>query len=75
MGGGTFDVSVLEVGDGVVEVLSTSGDTHLGGDDFDRVIVDHLASTFKGNEGIDLRQDKQALHRLTEAAETAKIEL
>ena len=75
LGGGTFDVSVLEVGDGVFEVLSTSGDTHLGGDDFDRVIVDHLASTFKGNEGIDLRQDKQALQRLTEAAEKAKIEL
>ncbi len=75
LGGGTFDVSVLEVGDGVFEVLSTSGDTHLGGDDFDKVIVDHLASTFKGNEGIDLRQDKQALQRLTEAAEKAKIEL
>jgi len=75
LGGGTFDVSVLEVGDGVFEVLSTSGDTHLGGDDFDRVIVDHLASTFKGNEGIDLRQDKQALQRFTEAAEKAKIEL
>ena len=75
LGGGTFDVSVLEVGDGVFEVLSTSGDTHLGGDDFDRVIVDHLASIFKGNEGIDLRQDKQALQRLTEAAEKAKIEL
>jgi molecular chaperone DnaK len=75
LGGGTFDVSVLEVGDGVFEVLSTSGDTHLGGDDFDKVIVDHLAATFKGNEGIDLRQDKQALQRLTEAAEKAKIEL
>ena len=75
LGGGTFDVSVLEVGDGVFEVLSTSGDTHLGGDDFDRAIVDHLASTFKSNEGIDLRQDKQALQRLTEAAEKAKIEL
>jgi len=75
LGGGTFDVSVLEVGDGVFEVLSTSGDTHLGGDDFDRVIVDHLAATFKSNEGIDLRQDKQALQRLTEAAEKAKIEL
>ena len=75
LGGGTFDVSVLEVGDGVFEVLSTSGDTHLGGDDFDRCIVDHLASTFKTNEGIDLRQDKQALQRLTEAAEKAKIEL
>jgi molecular chaperone DnaK len=66
---------VLEVGDGVFEVLSTSGDTHLGGDDFDKVIVDHLADTFKSNEGIDLRQDKQALQRLTEAAEKAKIEL
>ena len=67
LGGGTFDVSVLEVGDGVFEVLSTSGDTHLGGDDFDKVIVDHLAATFKANEGIDLRQDKQALQRLTQA--------
>tara|TARA_Y100000589_G_scaffold8723_1_gene7430 strand:- start:25 stop:1743 length:1719 start_codon:yes stop_codon:yes gene_type:complete len=75
LGGGTFDVSVIEAGDGVTEVLSTSGDTHLGGDDFDRCIVDHLASTFKSNEGIDLRQDKQALQRLTEAAEKAKIEL
>ena len=75
LGGGTFDVSVLEVGDGVFEVLSTSGDTHLGGDDFDRCIVDHLASIFKSNEGIDLRRDKQALQRLTEAAEKAKIEL
>jgi len=75
LGGGTFDVSVLEVGDGVFEVLSTSGDTHLGGDDFDKVIVDHLAATFKSNEGIDLRSDKQALQRLTEAAEKAKIEL
>jgi molecular chaperone DnaK len=75
LGGGTFDVSVLEVGDGVFEVLSTSGDTHLGGDDFDKVIVDHLAASFKANEGIDLRQDKQALQRLTEAAEKAKIEL
>jgi len=75
LGGGTFDVSVLEVGDGVFEVLSTSGDTHLGGDDFDKVIVDYLADSFKSNEGIDLRQDKQALQRLTEAAEKAKIEL
>jgi len=75
LGGGTFDVSVLEVGDGVFEVLSTSGDTHLGGDDFDKVIVDYLAGSFKANEGIDLRQDKQALQRLTEAAEKAKIEL
>ena len=75
LGGGTFDVSVLEVGDGVFEVVSTAGDTHLGGDDFDKVIVDHLAETFKSNEGIDLRQDKQALQRLTEAAEKAKVEL
>jgi molecular chaperone DnaK len=75
LGGGTFDVSVLEVGDGVFEVLSTSGDPHLGGDDFDKVIVDYLADGFKANEGIDLRNDKQALQRLTEAAEKAKIEL
>ncbi|NJN29562.1 MAG: molecular chaperone DnaK [Synechococcales cyanobacterium RM1_1_8] len=75
LGGGTFDVSVLEVGDGVFEVLSTSGDTHLGGDDFDKAIVDFLAEDFKRNEGIDLRKDSQALQRLTEAAEKAKIEL
>ncbi|MFM7364473.1 MAG: molecular chaperone DnaK [Cuspidothrix sp.] len=75
LGGGTFDVSVLEVGDGVFEVLSTSGDTHLGGDDFDKKIVDFLAEQFKKEEGIDLRKDKQALQRLTEAAEKAKIEL
>ena len=75
LGGGTFDVSILEVGDGVFEVLATSGDTHLGGDDFDKKIVDYLAGEFKKNEGIDLRQDKQALQRLTEAAEKAKIEL
>jgi molecular chaperone DnaK len=75
LGGGTFDVSILEVGDGVFEVLATSGDTHLGGDDFDKKIVDFLASEFKKTEGIDLRQDKQALQRLTEAAEKAKIEL
>jgi molecular chaperone DnaK len=75
LGGGTFDVSILEVGDGVFEVLSTSGDGHLGGDDFDKKIVDHLAETFMKNEGIDLRKDKQALQRLTEAAEKAKIEL
>ena len=75
LGGGTFDVSVLEVGDGVFEVLSTSGDTHLGGDDFDKAIVDYLAEDFKRNEGIDLRKDSQALQRLTEAAEKAKIEL
>nr|ADI46914.1 HSP70bm [Volvox carteri f. nagariensis] len=75
LGGGTFDVSVLEVGDGVFEVLSTSGDTHLGGDDFDKRIVDFLADEFKRAEGIDLRKDRQALQRLTEAAEKAKIEL
>ena len=75
LGGGTFDVSILEVGDGVFEVLSTSGDTHLGGDDFDKKIVDYLASDFQAKEGIDLRKDKQALQRLTEAAEKAKIEL
>jgi molecular chaperone DnaK len=75
LGGGTFDVSVLEVGDGVFEVLATSGDSHLGGDDFDKKIVDYLATTFMKNEGIDLRKDRQALQRLTEAAEKAKIEL
>jgi molecular chaperone DnaK len=75
LGGGTFDVSILEVGDGVFEVLATSGDTHLGGDDFDKKIVDYLAEQFKKDEGIDLRKDKQALQRLTEAAEKAKIEL
>ncbi|KAF4381243.1 hypothetical protein G4B88_009571 [Cannabis sativa] len=75
LGGGTFDVSVLEVGDGVFEVLSTSGDTHLGGDDFDKRIVDWLAADFKRDEGIDLLKDKQALQRLTETAEKAKMEL
>jgi molecular chaperone DnaK len=75
LGGGTFDVSILEVGDGVFEVKATAGDTHLGGNDFDKKIVDWLAAEFKNNEGIDLRQDKQALQRLTEAAEKAKIEL
>jgi len=75
LGGGTFDVSILEVGDGVFEVLSTSGDTHLGGDDFDKKIVDWMAEEFKKLEGMDLRKDKQALQRLTEAAEKAKIEL
>ncbi|MER3590261.1 MAG: molecular chaperone DnaK, partial [Mastigocladus sp. ERB_26_1] len=75
LGGGTFDVSILEVGDGVFEVKSTSGDTHLGGDDFDKKIVDWLATEFQRNEGVDLRKDKQALQRLTEAAEKAKIEL
>ncbi len=75
LGGGTFDVSILEVGDGVFEVLATSGDTHLGGDDFDKKIVDFLAEEFRKQNGIDLRKDKQALQRLTEAAEKAKIEL
>lgn len=75
LGGGTFDVSILEVGDGVFEVKSTSGDSHLGGDDFDHAIVNWLADEFKKTEGIDLRNDRQALQRLTEAAEKAKIEL
>jgi molecular chaperone DnaK len=75
LGGGTFDVSVLEVGDGVFEVKSTAGDTHLGGDDFDKRVVDWLAEEFRRDQGIDLRQDRQALQRLTEAAEKAKIEL
>ena len=75
LGGGTFDVSILEVGDGVFEVLATSGDTHLGGDDFDEKIVQWLVQEFKSAEGIDLTQDNQALQRLTEAAEKAKVEL
>jgi molecular chaperone DnaK len=75
LGGGTFDVSILEVGDGVFEVLSTSGDTHLGGDDFDEKIVQWLVKEFQDLEGIDLTKDNQALQRLTEAAEKAKIEL
>jgi len=74
-GGGTHDVSVLELGDGVFEVKSTDGDTHLGGDDFDQVIIDFLADEFKKDEGLDLRQDPMALQRLKEAAEKAKIEL
>jgi molecular chaperone DnaK len=75
LGGGTFDVSILDVGDGVFEVKSTNGDTHLGGDDYDRRIVDWLAEEFKKENGIDLKADRQALQRLTEAAERAKIEL
>src|SRR3954466_7444935 len=75
LGGGTFDVSLLDVGDGVVEVRATAGDTHLGGDDFDRRIVDHLADEFKKSNGIDLRDDAQALQRLFEAAEKDKVEL
>ena len=75
LGGGTFDISILELGDGVFEVLSTNGDTHLGGDDFDHVIIDWLAEEFKNDEGVDLRKDPMALQRLKEAAEKAKIEL
>ena len=75
LGGGTFDISILEFGSGVFEVLSTNGDTHLGGDDFDQVIIDWLAGEFKAEEGIDLKQDPMALQRLKEAAEKAKIEL
>lgn len=75
LGGGTFDISILELGDGVFEVKSTNGDTHLGGDDFDHVIINWLAEEFKADEGIDLRQDPMALQRLKEAAEKAKIEL
>ena len=75
LGGGTFDISILELGDGVFEVLSTNGDTHLGGDDFDQVIIDFLAETFLKDESIDLRKDPMALQRLKEAAEKAKIEL
>ncbi len=75
LGGGTYDVSILEVGDGVFEVKATNGDTHLGGDDYDKRLVDHLVSEFRKEQGIDLSNDKQAMQRLTEAAEKAKIEL
>ena len=75
LGGGTFDVSILELGDGVFEVKSTNGDTFLGGEDFDNAIVDYLLSEFKKENGIDLKSDKLALQRLKEAAEKAKIEL
>ena len=75
LGGGTFDISILELGDGVYEVKSTNGDTHLGGDDFDQLIIDHLATEFKKENDVDLRRDSQALQRLREAAEKAKIEL
>ncbi|WP_341657014.1 molecular chaperone DnaK [Blattabacterium cuenoti] len=75
LGGGTFDVSILELGDGVFEVLSTNGDTHLGGDDFDQVIINYLANEFESKEGLDLRKDPMALQRLKEASEKAKIEL
>jgi molecular chaperone DnaK len=75
LGGGTFDISILDVGDGVFEVKSTNGDTHLGGDDFDQKIIDYLADEFKKEQGIDLRSDRQALQRLRDAAEKAKVEL
>src|SRR5262249_6567990 len=75
LGGGTFDISILDVGDGVFEVLSTNGDTHLGGDDFDQRIMDHVAEEFRKKEGIDLRKDPMALQRLKEQSERAKIEL
>src|SRR4051812_28981710 len=75
LGGGTFDVSLLELGDGVIEVKSTSGDNHLGGDDWDQRVIDHLVKTFRGQHGIDLSADKMAMQRLREAAEKAKIEL
>jgi molecular chaperone DnaK len=75
LGGGTFDISILELGDGVFEVKSTNGDTHLGGDDFDKVIMDWLADEFKKEENVDLRKDPMALQRLKEASEKAKVEL
>ena len=75
LGGGTFDISILDLGEGVFEVKSTNGDTHLGGDDFDKVIMDWLADEFKKQEAIDLRKDPMALQRLKEAAEKAKVEL
>ncbi|MEE0096538.1 MAG: Hsp70 family protein, partial [Oscillospiraceae bacterium] len=75
LGGGTFDVSILDIGDGIIEVLSTAGDTHLGGDDFDQRIMNYLAAEFKKENGIDLTTDKVAMQRLKEAAEKAKIEL
>src|SRR6202012_2136558 len=75
LGGGTFDISILELGDGVFEVKSTNGDTFLGGEDFDQRVIDYLADEFKKDQGIDLRKDKLALQRLKEAAEKAKIEL
>src|SRR5437867_1148176 len=75
LGGGTFDISILEIGEGVFEVISTNGDTHLGGDDFDQRIIDWICDEFKREQGIDLRQDRMALQRLKEAAEKAKVEL
>src|SRR3989344_1673761 len=75
LGGGTFDISILELGEGVFEVKATNGDTHLGGDDFDQVIINFIAEEFKKEQGVDLRKDPQALQRLRDAAEKAKIEL
>ena len=75
LGGGTFDVSILDIGDGVFEVLATNGNTHLGGDDFDDAIINYLVDEFKKSNGIDLKSDKMAMQRLKEAAEKAKIEL
>ena len=75
LGGGTFDVSILDIDDGVFEVLSTNGDTHLGGDDFDQAIINYLLDEFKKTEGVDLSTDKMAMQRLKEAAEKSKIEL
>ena len=75
LGGGTFDVSVLEIGDGVIEVLATAGDTRLGGDDFDKCVTDYLVEEFKKAEGVDLSGDKVAMQRLREAAEKAKCDL
>ncbi len=75
LGGGTFDVSLLEIGDGVIEVKATNGDNHLGGDDWDQRVVDHLVKTFNAQNGIDLSKDKMAMQRLREGAEKAKIEL
>ena len=75
LGGGTFDISILEIGDGVFEVKSTNGDTHLGGDDFDQAVIDWMAQEFLSSQGIDLRNDPMSLQRLKEAAETAKCEL
>ena len=75
LGGGTFDITILQIGDGVFEVQATNGDTHLGGDDFDQVIIDWIADKFKQDQGIDLKNDRMALQRLREAAERAKIEL
>ena len=75
LGGGTFDISILEIGDGVFEVKATNGDTHLGGEDFDLLLIEYLAETFRKDQGIDVRSDKMALQRLKEAAEKAKMEL